>query len=69
MISLRCRRYGSSEWTVLSLEGDLEEAIAGVLQVALDERNALATADQLHLQAAREGEPWVDLEDFEWEEG
>ena len=68
MTLFRVRRYGSDEWTLASLDGPLEEVLLQILETGLDLRNSLATADQLHVQAAREGEPWADLDEFEWEE-
>lgn len=64
MISLRIRRFGSSDWTQLDLEGDLSERIGTDLYYLL----SLPENDGLHSQVKRDGGEWEELEDFEWEE-
>lgn len=55
MIFLRLREFGSSDWTEVALEGDLEE-FAGTLLAS-----CLADNATLHVQKKEVGEEWEDL--------
>lgn len=55
MTAYRIRPYGSSEWTEILLEGDLEEFAGAALVGALSE------CEHLHVQERVEGE-WEDVD-------
>lgn len=62
MILLRLRRYGSAEWTEITLEGTLEESIGLVLARCIYDIEGNA------VQVRRPEGEWEEVEDFGWME-
>lgn len=54
MIQLRIREFGSSEWTYVTLAGDLGEALSSLLA-------GRAEAAGLHVQSLDEDGEWGDV--------
>lgn len=54
MIHLRMRQWGQAEWTLLFLEGDLEDEVGQVISSALD-------TSPLHVQRRQDDGTWEDL--------
>lgn len=55
MTLLRFREYGSSEWTDISVDGELEEFAASLLAAALADNTSL------HVQQRAEDTDWEDV--------
>lgn len=61
MTLLRARRYGQSEWTVISVNGPDERACFSMVGAGLGSGN-------LHVQYMDEEGEWVDIAEMEWDE-
>lgn len=62
MILLRCRRFGESEWTEISVNGPAE-------RVSLSCVGAGLSSSPMHVQQMDDEGEWVDLSEMNYDDG